>query len=250
MRKQIFYLSLFLSLFGTTVTAQGQLSGCYFLWTLNKNVDCSISLFNDGRYSVELDEQVSEDWILSMVLSQGFYSIEDKTITLKDDNFGFEIQLERPYTKSVLAERGFVLFKGKTFIYQQDSGEADFWEESRIDSISLKKERETYLQQHKALYPLHFGTYESERNKINNRGERGEGNDYELTLQADHRYTLHYKRIPLLQGSWQRNGNELQLYDESLRHTFYLLIGEEGLISKSLPGEYLGIVLKIRDFLI
>ena len=148
--------------------------------------------------------------------------------------------------KALYAEKGFIFLLNKTGYEFGQSYEYNF-KKTGIDSITQKKEREAYLQLHKDSYPhpLYLGVYESENNCQPTRGGKLEkGHGYELNIQENFQYTLHYNRILILQGTWKRSGNELALYDESLQHSFYLLIGQDGLISKYLPGEYRGSILK------
>ena len=230
---------------------QGQLSGYYHSTTSNENVDCYLSLYINGNYSVELIVQETDDMAFCSAFSQGVYSIKDNTIILNDANHGFVMQLQKSHPTRIITNRGFVFLKDMTFIYDRGSDSADmnFWRMTTndINYISQKKEREVYQQLHKDLYPphLYLGTYESENNcQPNQRGEWEKGRGYELNIQENYQYTLYYNRILILQGTWKRVGNELALYDESLQHSFYLLIGQDGLISKYLPGEYRSCILK------
>jgi hypothetical protein len=140
-----------------------------------------------------------------------------------------------------------VFLKNKTATLKRLGYYNDYSDDLPINLASQEKERRVYLQSHKSLFTLRYATYESEDNyqlNVKNKIEKGHG--YELSIQEDHRYTLYYKKVLLLQGTWSRNGNELALYDESLQHTFYALIGDEKLISKYLPGEYDAIELKVQ----
>ena len=240
--------TLLIGFFIITVSfVQGQLSGYYYFRTSNKDVDCGLSLYKNGSYVIELGDD-GELPILYATLSYGTYSLSNNGIILKDVNHGFTLKLNHtaPF-KALYVEKGFVFLLNKTGYEFGETYEYEFEQKIGIDSIIQKKEREAYQQLYKDSYPhsLYLGIYESENNcQPNQRGEWEKGYDYELNIQENFQYTLHYNRILILQGTWKRVGNELALYDESLQHSFYLLIGRDGLISKYLPGEYRGSILK------
>ena len=216
--------------------AKGQMDGYYYFNISNKDIDCDICM-KDGSYIIEIVEGF--EFKLYTTLSYGTYSIIDNEVILKDANYGFITRLRSSFPiKSISVEQGFVFSLNKTARWVGKSFEP-ISKQIGIDSIAQKKERESYLQLHKEPYPIEYGLYESKYNcQINEWGKWVRGNGLELTLEEDNRYTLCFKKILILQGTWQRNGNEIALYDENLNHTFYILVDRLGLNIKYLPGEF------------
>ena len=77
-------LAIIFSMIMTFDFAQGQLSAIYTLKTKDKNVDCNIYFFKEGRYYMELTESATSDIIESLILSYGKYIKKGNLILFKD----------------------------------------------------------------------------------------------------------------------------------------------------------------------
>jgi len=231
--KHLIILLIAIFSFGTTF---GQLSGGYEFVRPPGEFNYHISFSKKGQYSLIIANELCS-MIFMIPFSDGRYTVKNNQITFRDMNHGFVMKASLISSgKKILINKGFAFLNGDTAIWYREEREWEF-PISGKGTILQKKEREAYLQQHKHEYPIRYETYEGEYNWQPTIGAKWEkGYDYELNIQKNHQYTLHYYRRLILKGTWSRNGNEIALYDESLQHTFYLLVGKDELISKYLPG--------------
>lgn len=199
----------------------------------NNRFDLTMHEYSDGGSNIEVT-----------IFSYGKYDYKDEKIILTDEANGFTMQLRLLSTGKIMIEKGFSFLKDKSFSREIYNNENDYLT-TDITIEKQKQERNIYLKSHKRPYPVHYGIYESENNTFQDKEKNIHltGLGYEIQLKKENKYTLHFKQILISEGIWNRNGNELSLFDETLQHSFYLLITDKGLISKYLPGEYSGCLL-------
>ncbi|MDP4278083.1 MAG: hypothetical protein Q8914_10695 [Bacteroidota bacterium] len=219
-------LAIIFSMIMTFDFAQGQLSAIYTLKTKNKNVDCNIYFFKEGRYYMELTESATSDIIESLILSYGKYIKKGNLILFKDIVHDYEVEMLLDGNK-LIVKRSFAFLMGNKFIYYSGNTEDELGIfKNRLNSNILHQERLDYKKQNKNLLTFKYGIYENKQGlKL-------------VVFQSGKIYQLFYKEILISKGYWKRNGNELDLFDTALRHYFYALIGDKILISKLLPGDY------------
>jgi hypothetical protein len=237
MKKKIIFFSMFM--FVMQCMAKDQLFGTYQINNSDKTFSCYIEFYKNGCYNLDLENKKhGSDMIDITMLSYGKYFIKNDKVILVDYSHGFSLQL-RFFMDDFVVEKGFTFMKNKIFIHQRDNYELEC-HTSNINITKQKQERNTYQQSHKILYPIYYGTYESPDNTSRDDKysiyETGLG--YEVQIKKENKYSVYYKRILISEGTWERNRNELSLYDDNLQHPFYVLITEKGLVSKYLPGEY------------
>jgi hypothetical protein len=231
--KKILILSL---LYSIMLIANGQLSGDYVA-DLYKKVQYYISFFNDGQYYMDMMEDVTTDILDKRTISIGHYSIEGKEVCLKDKVHNFQMKLII-VNDSLKMEKSFCFMNNKTFGFKSSYVDtiALNWLKD-CDSVSINRDRAEYKIQNQKKYPLVIGDYSSEK--------RFRVFYYQLTINRDSTYILSFKDVLISEGTWNREGVELVLYDACLKHRFYLLIRRRSLISKLLPGDYKSSILEI-----
>jgi hypothetical protein len=214
-----------------------QLSDVYVARNFGGTIDYYIVIFKNGCYFMDLSQQLSNDLIFSIDTSHGNYTLKNDEIILTDVNHGFEMKLLLLPNKTIKVKKGFAFMRDRYFGTYGYDNEKDCWTRG-ISPSQQKEERAKYNREHETVFPLRTGFYYC--TIIDNNG-------YLLNIQEDNGYTLSYLDILLSEWIWKREKNELSLYDVHLEHSFYLLIGENCLISKYLPGEYLGDTLFYRQ---
>jgi hypothetical protein len=220
-------------LISTIGFAQSQIIGIYSIDSIakNKNIECNIYFLKNGSYYLELSEQVSSDIIESLVLSYGKFSLTRNDITLIDKVHNYKMRLIVD-NKTLIVKQAFGFIINKRFVYYNSitNSEPKFLS-SNIDALMLQEERKNYKNVNKTFFPLYFGIYENEQG-------------FKLYILQNNKYKLEFKDIILSEGTWLRRGNEIELKDLYLKHSFYILINGKMLISKLLPGDYKGLSLK------
>ena len=228
---------LVLLFFSTLTLAHGQLSGTYVADFRNK-VEYYLKFLNDGQYLFEMIEHVTNDILGARTMSIGNYSVEDKEVRLKDKVHNFQLSLVI-VNDSLMMKNSFCFLKGKTFgfkssyIYEMNLN----WLKD-YDSVWLEKNRIEYKKHNKRIFPLDSGDYLLKEFLFGSLR-------YCLTINQDNTYRLYFKTMIISEGTWNREGVELVLYDTCLKHQFYLMIRKRSLISKLLPGDYEPSILEI-----
>jgi hypothetical protein len=224
---------------------QAQISGSYYLNNFNVNnfgvkLNCYIEFYKSGCYMLTLNEQMTEDQIETDVLSLGKYTLKNKEITLTDEEHRFQMKLLFS-NDEIIAKQSYCFLMNKIFKSDYDSKDSDCLFSPNKKLIEQKQERQAYKQINKTMCHIYYGTYRSENNFVKyDKGIYETGRGYELKIMQEHKYVLYYKKILISEGKWDKNGNELALFDENLQHFFYVMVNKDGLISKYLPGDYKG----------
>jgi hypothetical protein len=212
-------------------SAQAGLSGIYSLKALDSTTDCSLYLFEDGLFYMNIEETITSDIIESFVLSIGRFKVRNDTIFLIDEVHGFEMEMVILNHKEIMAIKSFYFLQNEIFyLYSQNEEPVSSMIIPNINIIILQTERKDYNLLHKDLFCFKFGNFVS-------------NNGYNLQINPDKTYSLYFKEILISCGNWKRTHNELVFYDEILRQEFYVVIGDNLLISMLLPGDYKGIIL-------
>jgi hypothetical protein len=232
------------------IKAQNLTSGSFYYCDFNngrENVSCYIEFFNDNRYILSLDYQVTPDFIKALILSSGRYEIKGKMILFCDEIHGFTLRYTKFDSNQLKQEHGFHFLKNKIMTLNSNNAQSVF-PPIPFNATIQKRQREEYLQQYYFLLPFTPGFYESEYNTVNERRHNifETGLDYEINIQQNGKYVLYYKKTAISEGSWKRRKNEIILFDESLQHQYYILINAKGLISKYLLGEFKGCKLFLK----
>lgn len=209
----------------TIGSVQCQTTGIYSIDSLAENVECNIYLFESGNYYIELSENVTSDIVESLVLSYGIFSQEKSEISLIDKVHNYKMVLVID-NNILIIKKSFSFLKNKKFIFNSfvTIREPKFLN-SDMDFLMLEKERQFHNESNKPLAPIDFGVY-------------GNCKGFELIIQKNNKYILEFKNLILSEGEWCRNYNEIELMDVSLKHSFFVLVEGNSLISKLLPGEY------------
>ena len=236
MKRIFFYIILFF----ISKCIHGQISGYYSLY-YTYYVSYYIKFYPNQYYFLGMRSEFDyESNISSWDVSFGRY-IEDKNeIILSDKVHGY--QLELSYEKDTLKMKSsFSWIKDKCFknlgsVYD-NSNVYNALGITKDMTLSLEQERKEYLLSHSKAYPINIGKY----------SDIGYAYSFKLNILADSTYSLELWmdgwKVALFEGIWNRNCNELILYDNNLKCNFYMLIGENKLISKLLPGDYKGVTL-------
>ncbi len=227
---------IILFLFPLMNSAHGQLSGDYVA-DFKEKVEYYLSFLNDGQYYMEIIVHETNDILDNRTLSIGHYSIDGETLLLEDKVHNFKMELDI-IKDSLKIRRSFCLLDGKTFGFK--SSYVDTYTLNALkdyDSSSVNQERIEYKTQNQRLYPLAYDDYLSmDCIQCSLR--------YRLTINKEKTYRLYFRDLLFSEGYWKREGVELILFDTSLNHKFYLMIGDKVLISILLPSDYLSLVLQ------
>jgi len=249
MRSDYFFGFIFLFLV-QQINAQvkdinAQVQG-YYSYEVDKNRMICFNIYPNNLYCL-FRSNVSDDgdqWALAHI-SYGTWYIKDGKIVLKDYEHNFQtvctyvdICLFGNNIRNnieITIEESFIWLQGIKFTkdFEIDnnyfSDFKDFPFDSKFDKYLAQKERKKHYSEKKNLFPICFGEYYY-------------GIMYQLLIQPDHSYTLNFrtdymergvlkfKDIPYSEGTWQRKGNVLVLYDKSVKCSFYLIITKDGLI--------------------
>ncbi len=205
--------------------AQQPLGGhVYRLISSEHQTECNIHFLNYGEYYMSISHLESQDIVAEFVLSYGKYVAYNDSIMLKDEVFGYDIEL---VAKDNVLEvfHAFAFMQGKRFVLYGETDETSAPVKEQV-KLKKKKDLEDNNKQHQGSLALNYGLYTSSCT------------DYRLVLSADKKYKLEYQDCIVSEGEWRQNHNELQLKDLFLSHTFYILISENELVGDLLPGFY------------
>ena len=248
----MFYILTVLCIFITSfINAQHMSSGLIHTCDLNSNredLSCWIEYFDNNRYVLTMEFQESPDIIKAQILSGGHYKNEGKKLLLFDEIHGFTLRYTLIEFNQLVQEHGFPFLNNKIMTLYPNNTQTAF-PPIPFNAATQKQRREKYLRQYYFSLPFTPGIYESEYNTV----KKGRytifetGLDYEINIMRNGRYVLQYKRTAISGGTWERKGNEIVLFDESLQHHFHLLIGLRSLISMYLPGEFRAITLHLKQ---
>lgn len=206
------------------VFAQSPVAGnCYSMDMDQKLYGCYVDFINDNDYYVEVTNQATDDIVYVVVLSYGKYKMHDNQLILLDELLDYQLILT--YSNDTLyVQKGFEFMKDEYFVYSEKSSEKEIPVSNTLNKDSIQEERENYNKDKQ--FDLQFGTYKSMRFV------------FYFSLNEDNTYSYSFRNCPLSNGTWERNGNVLSLYDPSLDCTYYLLVANDNkLISKLLPGD-------------
>ena len=193
-----------------------------------EQLSCFIEFINSDDYYIEVSSQETDDIVYVVVLSYGKYKIEDGRLVLMDALHDYQMEMVLADDTLVL-QKGFGFMKGKCFVRPGTSYRTDIpgGIDENLNKANIQEERDRYIVQNKELHNLTYGRYKAMKFQF----------FLDLDENKTYTYCFGYNGCPLSKGTWERNGNVLNLYDASLDCTFYLLIGDDNrLISKSLPG--------------
>jgi TonB family protein len=213
--------------------AQKTIDDAYAVQDIRDGVDCEMTFYKNGCYGLMFREKATFDVLYYTDFSTGTYRfIDNKHIEFVDKSYNFKM-LATLVNKKLLFSVGFPFLLAQPFMYAGSGNEYDSLLYRDMIPQEIQKERETYKKNQKALYPFAAGIYESENsNDITMETDCG----YEIDFNENGCFKLKYQGLFLLSGTWDRNGNELILSDENLKHSFYMFICKDGLIGKYLPG--------------
>ena len=198
------------------------MAGVFSIHEIEKNIDCDIYFYQSGVYELMLSEFLSDDVLLSILISYGHYTIRDGDFELIDNYNGHKM-LFTCHSDYIIAKKIYPAMLNKKFV----KSNFKIWDKpsyTKMKIMPLNQERLKHKQEEKEENPLPYGIFKSEWG-------------FGLNLQSNYKYTLEYKKIILSKGTWNRVGNELRLQDSVLNHSFYIMIGKNVLLSKFLPEE-------------
>ncbi len=213
-----------------------QLQGRYVA-DYRKDIEYSINFLEDGIYYMDMVEHLTNDVLDKRTMSIGLYSREGNIINLIDKIHNFRMTLGI-INDSLKMNQSFYFIKGKVFGFK--SNYVDMYTINWLknqDSLCLKKDREEFRAKNQKLYTLKFGDYYA--------AECVQCTfEYRLTISRDNIYHLYLNDLLISEGNWVREGVELILFDNSLKHRFYIMVANRVLVSKLLPGDYQSVTLK------
>lgn len=208
MRHLIFVI---LSLF--TIVCHGQ----QYVLRLNDRYYSSINLVNDGTYYIDIVPPVESQIVL--LPSFGKYDETATHIYLHDEPEQCDLVMRKLSATTLFVEKGFSFMKKARFkLADNDPCDTNFaypWKgESRRSMI------EAYRKNDSISNPLPLGEY---------RTRKHHDPSFSLSLLSDSTYFLKYRRIVLSTGTFCRENNLLEMRDEDLNASIYMLINDKQL---------------------
>ena len=225
LKKLLFCIVALASLHGF---AQSSVAGkSYEMEMEQEQLSCFMEFINSDDYYIEVCSQETDDIVYVVVLSYGKYKMADGRVVLMDALHDYQMEMALA-DETLLIQKGFGFMKGKRFVLYGTSYRTDIpGIDENINKANIQEERDRYIVQNKELHNLTCGRYKAIKFQF----------FLDLDENKTYTYCFGYKGCSLSKGTWERNGNVLNLYDPSLDCTLYLLIGDDNrLISKSLPG--------------
>lgn len=185
-----------------------------------------LTLSDENEFCIE-SHYGEEDVIEVRIVSYGQYVSDEDGMILTDEFHGYKTYLQEEGGFLVVRESLGILKDMKFFFRDR----CDMPEYEKPVKEKIEEERRLYNKTSADSHELRPGLY------VNYEG-------YELSLTEDGSFNLKYKDIFMSSGKWERDRNILMLEDSINECLFYLLIGEKNLISKLLPLDCCGCVLK------
>lgn len=144
-----------------------------------------------GMYDITFIVYATRDIINIIPLSIGTYNKKGDKLILFDNIHGYKMVLQKKSNKLEFVS-GPNWFIKKVFDKDTDEEESGgWWNINDIDLLELRKQN---LKEYASNSNLICGIY-------------GSGHFF-LDLQTNKNYTYYFNRIPLLKGTWEKNGSE------------------------------------------
>jgi len=236
---------LYFILFLHTQCVYAQIQGHYSCKVDKKrNISLDLSLYPNNFYSLTWSENEVADILTVGYISCGNWYIDQEKIILKDLDHNFQTtctyrniylfgsSIDNSIEITIKDSFKWLIELKFTKYFEMDNDEKpdlkNFPFDSNFNPSLAKKEREKYYSD-KERNTLFFGEY----------GENG----YQLCIQPNHSYILNaklpdfdrksgklkFKYLFRSEGTWERKGNVLTLFDTSVKCPFYLIITKDGL---------------------
>jgi hypothetical protein len=198
---------------------------------------CYLTILDSGKYYIYGLTIISDDFFSEDILSWGEYTIDSVKLILTDHlhKFNMEMYIFDDY---ILVEKSFKflnkeIFKYSCQVYDDENyysfPQPDFHYESSLSFV----EEMTYFNPNDTLLFKSEGIYSDVI--------------YKLHLTKDNLYKLYISKRILSEGIWEKENNILSLNDTSLNHTFFMIIKQKQLISRLIPGDYIGTRLTLEQ---
>lgn len=189
----------------------------------NSSTILGIYFYNDGCFEIIMQKNISSDIISVYLLSYGNYTINQNKIVCTDlyNDFNMQFDYMGDTIVPLICFDGFLkknFIRESRYVYNQP-----FFQKIHIQSI--EQSRLTHNKCYKYENTLYNGVF-------------ADSEGFKLEIQKNNMYKFSFDGFLLLKGIWKRKENELVLYNSTLNHSFYILVGETVLISKILPGAY------------
>ncbi len=181
-------------------------------------VNCNLSLYKSGEYTIELEENYVEDIFTMIPISYGNYVTINDTLFLKDKIADFEIVIIQKYNLFTVI-KGLEWMVNKHFSYNYDLND-DKLNDKTYSLLSSERnidKRTNFKNLHPVEFALKYGIYNNVRG-------------YNFEIKTDDKYSLKYSELLISEGKIRREGNILLLKDNGLITDFYMII------SNQLPG--------------
>ncbi len=185
-----------------------------------------ISLYSNNEYTIEISEKVCETYCDKFISYGTFYQKND-TLILKDKIHNFIIYLLYKDNR-VKVIKSFSWMKNLNYYFFVSADYKPVNYKLKEPSINILKKNTIYQRNNKQNYIFKTGKYIAKSYWYVNA----------LYLSPDNTYKIIFKDIILSEGIWKRNKNVIELWDTSIKHTFYLLTKKDGTLESSyIPGD-------------
>lgn len=192
---------------------------------LDQSKYCSIDLYEDGTFDMELTDYLTIDMEFSALLSHGTYKLNEGVLYLSDKSNNLEM-IFRKKGDSLIPVQTFLLLKNTVF--QKDDDYIPYKKVSSDITIKTLNQKIIPFKEQDSCRPfsltgMHYGGY-----------------GYRLILftSTSNKYELWYRNLLFSAGNWSKDGNLLKMNDQYLNDTLIMGIDNKHHALKELflPG--------------
>lgn len=189
-----------------------------YKYYVNDNVECDLFLFNNGKYYIEIHNQITSDISDGLLISYGDFIKEENIIKLKDISNGYILKFSvennglTGYKTYFFLSKKFLVFKHEGFM--------------KLPSFFINNNRTIASSDYLAQNDLKIGNY------INKFG-------LNIRIYSNKRFGVYYHSIEIFNGYYNYcKGNIIYLEDVSINHKFKMILLDDKSMSGFLvPGK-------------
>lgn len=194
-----------------------------YIAEIDQSKYCSIDLYDDGTFEIELTDYLTTDMVFSALLSHGTYKINNGVLYLSDKSNNLEMVF-RKKGDCLTAVHSFLFLKN--VVFQKNDDYVPYKKASSDIKIkTLEQKVDPFKEQDSSKpFPLTGSYFDQFR--------------FRFVLFQSNKYELWYEDLLFSAGSWSKDGNLLKLNDQSLDDTLIMGIDNKHHALKELflPG--------------
>lgn len=209
------------------VTANTQEVGYYYCNNFSGTTDAKVIMYPNQRFEVFINQEFNENGFFHYLFSYGDYTLLKDTIVFTDfiDQYVIKFLDCGSY---ILPLRSLIFYQNKKFIKEPGTNIISkelFQDEKEAINIQLKRKLKIFNYNYSNLEGTYTHGYTSAMSFKLNLYREGIYKKYKLT----------YNNQLISSGQWFNNWNRIGLYDTAIKHTFYFMSTEGGVINLGFP---------------